>query len=79
MGNRSLDDFLDADETGADVAAGESDAAETGNEETGEGDDVDPATATYVGRSGECAVCGATVRRRWESDDGLVCPECKAW
>lgn len=63
MGNRSLDDFLD------DVAA--DDASQTG--------EVEPATSTYVGRSGECVACGQRVKRRWESDEGPVCPECKVW
>jgi len=40
---------------------------------------VEPAVSTYAGRSGECAVCGERVDRRWHSDDGLVCPECKEW
>ena len=26
-----------------------------------------------------CAVCGATVERRWREEDGFVCTDCKDW
>lgn len=66
MGNRSLDDFIGDDRT---------DTADT----DARSDEVEPAVPTYVGRTGECAACGETVRRRWQSEDGLVCPGCKTW
>jgi len=89
MGNRSLDDFLASDDgTPDDEAADDEAAGETADEVAADetADDVETATAavepaasTYVGRSGECAACGETVARRWHSDDGLVCPDCKEW
>ena len=40
---------------------------------------VEPAVSTYVARRGECAACGASVERRWQGEDGAVCPDCKEW
>jgi hypothetical protein len=86
MGNRSLDDFLadasdeatdeDAEGVATDDAASDEEGASTPAVPT---DEVDPAVSTYVGWAGECARCGETVRRRWRSDDGPVCPACKSW
>ena len=49
--------------------------------EPADGSDVEPATATFEWSpdGGECADCGASVRRRWRDDGRLVCPDCKAW
>lgn len=45
-------------------------------------DDVAP-TVTIYGWSSEraaCAVCGASVTRRWRGDaGGMVCSDCKEW
>ncbi|ELZ29612.1 hypothetical protein C475_01646 [Halosimplex carlsbadense 2-9-1] len=42
---------------------------------------VEPAEATYAwSTDGDaCAACGETVERRWRSEEGLVCPDCKEW
>jgi formamidopyrimidine-DNA glycosylase len=49
----------------------------------GETDDdvVEPATSTYVRKPAgtPCEACGESVERQWESDAGLVCPDCKEW
>ncbi|MFB6141137.1 MAG: hypothetical protein ABEJ26_11970 [Halosimplex sp.] len=76
----------DAD-VGSDAATG-SDASDESETRAGEegGPRVDPATvdpaeSTYAwsGDGGVCDACGGTVERRWRSDDGLVCPDCKEW
>lgn len=43
--------------------------------------DVEPAVSTFVRvpDGDSCAACGATVERRWHSEDGLVCADCKEW
>ena len=42
---------------------------------------VEPAVTTYqwTPAGATCAVCGDQTERRWQSDDGLVCPDCKEW
>jgi len=42
---------------------------------------VAPAVSTYAWspEGGECADCGASVRRRWRDDGALVCADCKEW
>ena len=69
MEDRSLDEFLSTDDDEGDGS------------EPSEAGDVDPATATSVWdpRGDECVACGATVRRRWRGEAGLVCAECKGW
>ncbi|QLH81462.1 DUF7573 domain-containing protein [Halosimplex pelagicum] len=72
----SVDDETEVDTGGDD--------GETGDEDDGVRVDpttVEPAEATYAwsGDGGTCAACGETVDRRWRSDDGLVCPDCKEW
>jgi len=44
-------------------------------------DGVEPAAATLEWSPGGagCDSCGAEVRRRWNSEAGLVCAECKEW
>lgn len=36
-------------------------------------------TADWSPAGADCAVCGATVGRRWRSDEGQVCADCKEW
>lgn len=57
------------------------DSAAAGADETGAPatSTVKPAVSTYVARPGECAACGATAERRWQGEDGPVCPDCKDW
>lgn len=78
----------DATDESADVAAeavNDAAAAETGAtdapETPAEPDAVEPAASTYVRLpdGGACAACGETVERRWRGEQGLVCPDCKAW
>ncbi|MEF8782188.1 MAG: hypothetical protein V5A39_12670 [Haloarculaceae archaeon] len=68
MEDISLDEFLDAGED--DPEADTDDPA-----------DVTPATPTYGWSpdGGVCSACGSTARRRWQSEAGLVCRECKEW
>lgn len=68
MEDASLDEFLDA---------GGDDSGTAGEVE----DDVDPATATveYSPAGAVCEECGCEVRRRWHSESGPVCGECKDW
>jgi len=94
MGNRSLDDFLDAgdDDAGDDTGSVETGDRDRDGEATGtdgegatdaksDDDRPGPAVSTYAWYpgGGECAACGAAVERRWRQDDDLVCPDCKEW
>ncbi|PSQ27376.1 hypothetical protein BRD09_08645 [Halobacteriales archaeon SW_10_68_16] len=85
MEDASLDEFLDSGdgETGDEEAtAGDTEAGGVESEEGAtEGEAVAPATATYEWSPGgtECPSCGGTVRRRWHSESGLLCAECKEW
>ena len=85
MEDASLDEFLDSGdgETGDDEATTPDDqtgSADDGGKAT-EAEDPEPATATYEWSPGgaECPSCGGTVDRRWHSEAGPVCPECKEW
>lgn len=95
MDDTSLDDFLGSEDSDtADDDSENNGTPETVGDEDDEGDNADsagatdetgdgitPATTTYqfapAGKS--CAACGETVTRRWESESGLVCGECKEW
>jgi NADH pyrophosphatase NudC (nudix superfamily) len=73
----------DADATTTSAApadAEETDAAAVDADEAA-ADTVDPATTTYqwTPTGATCAACGEQTERRWHSDDGLVCPDCKEW
>ena len=67
-------DADDPVESGADVDTGAVDAVAA---------DVEPAAVTFAWspESGDCAVCGGSVARRWrrETDSGRVCADCKEW
>jgi hypothetical protein len=43
--------------------------------------DVEPARSTFAWSAdgAACTVCGERIEERWESDEGLVCIECKEW
>jgi cobalamin biosynthesis protein CobT len=71
---------------GDETAGGEAGSTDRGDETDASGEEaetatavVEPAVSTYVGRSGECVACGDTAQRRWHSDNGPVCPDCKEW
>jgi hypothetical protein len=76
MGDRSLDEFLDAGD-GDPTDGKPADGPDDGKRET----DVDPVTATYAWDpgGGTCPRCGTTVGRRWRGEAGLVCDDCKEW
>jgi len=42
---------------------------------------VDPAETTYQwsAEGVVCTACGSEINRRWQTDEGLVCPDCKEW
>jgi hypothetical protein len=46
-----------------------------------DGEDVEPATPTvrWSPERTACEACGARVRRRWQSESGLVCADCTEW
>ena len=77
MGDRSLDEFLDAGDGDEVPDAGGGDEVP----DAGDGDEVDPVTATYAWDpgGGACVDCGTTVGRRWRGEAGLVCYDCKEW
>jgi len=80
MDETSLDDFLDSEADGE--TAHEADDAESSREDDAEDPAaVEPAATTYqwTPAGATCAACGERTKRRWHSDDGLVCPDCKAW
>lgn len=60
----SLDDFAPTDDTSTD-----------------EGTDPSPATVTtdWSPDGSRCTNCDSRVDRRWASDDGPVCADCKEW
>jgi hypothetical protein len=75
-------------ETGADGGAPDGDAE--GNDEDATDEEVaalaprtePPAievTMAFAVGGAACAACGETVRRRWQGEAGLVCPDCKEW
>lgn len=68
-------------DTEDDAGAVEGEASATEGEGDPAPDDVAPATSTYqwAPDGAACASCGGTARRRWRSDAGLVCGECKEW
>jgi hypothetical protein len=83
MDDASLDDFLDT----GDRETGDGGDAPTSSEDI-ESDATDPratavepATATlqWSPEGGDCEACGTAVDRRWDSEAGLVCAECKDW
>lgn len=86
----SLTDFVGddgGDEGVADDAADGSASPDDGSSDAADADErVPPAsveaaepTADWSPDGAECSACGAVVAHRWESDDGLVCPDCKEW
>lgn len=93
MGNTSLDDFVESEESATDPAepsetAGPSDAVESPESDAGPvvaesaGEQaVDPAVSTcdFAPDGAPCAACGEAVERQWRDDRGLVCPDCKEW
>jgi len=94
MDDTSLDDFLDGAEgetsDGSDAETSEeikrSEDAEPSQETESDGAEprataVEPAARTlqWSPEGGDCEACGTTVDRRWHSEAGLVCAECKEW
>ena len=79
MEETSLDEFLAGGEDNSEADTDETEAEAGTN--TDEPDDVTPATPTYRWSPDEtlCDSCGGTTRRRWQSEAGLVCRECKEW
>lgn len=81
----SLTDFVGDDDS--DDGAAASAADETVDEAVDADDErvpptaVEPAepTADWSPDGAECSACGAVVAHRWESEAGLVCPDCKEW
>jgi len=43
--------------------------------------EIEPATVTYEYSSVgiECVACGTQTQRRWQSEGGPVCADCKEW
>lgn len=86
MDDTSLDEFLNGGESddGSNAAEGSgSDPDESGDDLD---DRLDPANAEAARTTHQwapagvpCEACGREVERRWESDEGLVCPDCKEW
>lgn len=70
MRDTSLDEFLPDDSEPVEEA-----------DETGGDDAVEPvvATASWSPDGAACDACGTVVERRWGSDDGQVCSDCKEW
>ena len=95
MDDASLEDFLDSgedaddesttdadDDSAAEAADADEDTAADSTASTDEDEAaVEPATTTYqwTPTGATCAVCGDQTERRWHSDEGLVCPDCKEW
>lgn len=86
--NRSLDEFVGAEESGeaaddgsAEPATGAVDPTSEASHESQDDLDVEPMAETFAwsATGGECATCGETVEERWRDGDTLVCPDCKAW
>jgi len=79
----SLDRFAGAAETGEPPASGERGAEADATDADGDADDATPdapaVTYRFLPGGGPCADCGATAERRWTSDAGPVCPDCKGW
>jgi hypothetical protein len=74
------------DETGRDKGAGDATETASSSDTVTESDAewidpaaVEPIEPTLSATSGDCAACGERVSYRWETDAGLVCPDCKAW
>lgn len=67
----SEDDTVDEDRT----VAEDGDAVDDGEQS------VEPAVSTYdfSPEGAPCAGCGESVEKRWRSEAGLVCPDCKEW
>lgn len=88
MDDTSLDDFLDSGEEetsdGSDAETSE-DIKRSEDPESDAGDPrataVEPAARTlqWSPEGSDCEACGTTVDRRWHSEAGLVCAECKEW
>lgn len=85
--NRSLDDFLAADETD-DEEDTDSEAeadGETGDDAQTAADGAaaspDRPLATYRWSAGDedCPVCGTSARARWRDGEQFVCADCKEW
>jgi hypothetical protein len=91
MEDRSLDDFVDAEEdvestTGTGDGAADADGSPEGSSDDGDttgsgADGVDPAAATSRVDPGgvACPACGETVERRWRDGGDFVCTACKEW
>ncbi len=89
MEDASLDEFLDSRDRETDEDEDEDEAAATdddagsadGEREATEAEAVESATAIYEWSPGgvECTSCGGTADRRWHSETGRVCAECKEW
>lgn len=85
--NRSLDEFLGAEEASDESAAPAASEAEAGDVEAApavaEDDDppVEPKAETFAWSSagGPCDRCGEAAEERWRDGDELVCPDCKVW
>jgi hypothetical protein len=75
MEDSSLDEFLAGGEENSEVDTDDPEA------DTDDPEDVTPATPTYRWSPDEtvCDSCGGATRRRWQSEAGLVCRECKQW
>ena len=84
-GDREPDGTDDDRPQHEDGGDGEAERVESADPDaTGDARDTDavtPATTTHQwAPEGVCCdACGQTVERRWESEDGLVCADCKEW
>lgn len=70
----SEEDEVASSERAPDVAGA---AAATSDAER-DGEAVAP-TSSVTPDGAPCAACGSVVARRWRSDDGLVCADCREW
>lgn len=68
--DRSLDDFVGTDSDD-----------ETGEDETEEREQPEPATPTYrfSPDGAVCDACGDVGDRHWHDDGQFVCADCKEW
>ena len=79
------EDRLEQDEAGEDEPEESGpDADETGDTEQGEASvDSEPPTVTptsdWTPTGGRCSACGDHIRRRWSSNERMLCSSCKQW
>jgi hypothetical protein len=92
--NRSLDDFLPADDDGSDDVDGDADShadddsSEPRSDDAPDGDGCDSrnedaerprTTLRWTPAGDDCPACGARVERQWRDGDRFVCADCKEW